>query len=88
MPQPLKDSESENLSEVRPGRLTNRISVPEIACRLEIGRMAVYAMLEQGLLPGIRFGRRWIVTRHAFEQWEKTCGARTGLYPPTEVEVN
>jgi hypothetical protein len=36
-------------------------------------------MLEQGLLPGIRLGRRWIVTRHAFEAWEKTCGTRTEL---------
>ena len=51
-----------------------RISIPEIAKRLHVGRIAVYAMLEQGLLPGVRLGRRWIVTRHAFEQWERTCG--------------
>jgi excisionase family DNA binding protein len=50
------------------------MSIPEIARRLAIGRLAVYAMLEQGLLPGIRLGRRWIVTRQAFEEWERTCG--------------
>ncbi len=56
------------------GETSSRVSVPEIARRLHIGRLAVYAMLEQGLLPGIRLGRRWIITRHAYEQWERTCG--------------
>jgi len=58
----------------RAGMTPGRLSVPQIAQRLNIGRLAVYDMLEQGLLPGIRLGRRWIVTRHAFEQWERTCG--------------
>ena len=53
---------------------SSRISTPEIAKRLAIGRLAVYAMLEQGIIPGVRLGRRWIVTRHAFENWERTCG--------------
>ena len=53
---------------------SNRMSIREIARRLDIGRVAVYQMLDEGLLPGIRLGRRWIVTRHAYEQWEKTCG--------------
>ena len=57
---------------------SSRMSIPEIARRLGIGRLAVYAMLEQGLLPGIRLGRRWIVTRPAFEAWERTCGRRAG----------
>jgi excisionase family DNA binding protein len=60
--------------------MTNgRIAVPEIASRLGIGRLAVYAMLEQGILPGIRLGRRWIVTQAAFERWERTCGSRQAL---------
>src|ERR1039457_2433044 len=46
--------------------MSGRMSIPEIARRLGIGRLAVYAMLEQGLLPGIHLGRRWIVTRHAY----------------------
>lgn len=56
---------------IQPG---GRITIPEIARRLAIGRLAVYAMLEKGIIPGIRLGRRWIVTRHAYELWERTCG--------------
>ena len=65
----------------------SRISVLEIARRLNIGRMAVYTMLEQGIIPAIRLGRRWIVTRHAFENWERTCGMPTGLQGKTEHKV-
>jgi excisionase family DNA binding protein len=72
-----------------PGRVSSRISVLEIADRLSIGRLAVYAMLKQQILPGIKLGRRWIITRHAYEQWERTCGMRlgTGLETQTEVTV-
>jgi len=66
-----------------------RVTVAEIARRLGIGRMAVYAMLEQQIIPAVRLGRRWIITRHAYEQWERTCGMgkRTGLTPQPEVTV-
>ena len=66
-----------------------RITVPEIASRLGIGRLAVYTMLEHDMLPGIRLGRRWIITRHAYDQWERTCGMRpgTGLGAQPEVRV-
>ena len=87
MPAPITDSNSEQPSETPRGRLSSRISVPEIAQRLEIGRVAVYSLLEQGSLPGIRLGRRWIITRHAYEQWERTCGMRAGAGLPTEPEV-
>jgi len=53
-----------------------RITVPEIALRLCIGRLAVYEMLDRGIIPGIRIGRRWIITRHAYDQWERSCGMR------------
>jgi excisionase family DNA binding protein len=89
MSDPLSDSNSGHPTETPAGRLTSRISVPEIARRLNIGRLAVYAMLDQGIMPGIRLGRRWIITRHAYEQWERTCGmqARTGLHARPEVTV-
>ena len=66
-----------------------RITVPEIAWRLSIGRLAVYTMLKQGIIPGVRLGRHWIVTRYAYEQWERTCGVRAGagLIPSPEVTV-
>ena len=56
-----------------------RITVPEIAKRLAIGRLAVYAMLEQNIIPAVRLGRRWIVTRFAYEAWERGCGAKPGF---------
>ena len=64
-----------------------RMTVEEIAHRLDIGRLAVYTMLEQGTIPAIRLGRRWIVTRHAFESWERACGMATGLPRRTEHKV-
>jgi excisionase family DNA binding protein len=67
--------------------MSSRMSIPEIANRLSVGRIAVYTMLEQGIIPAIRLGRRWIVTRHAFENWERTCGMPTGLQRKPEHKV-
>ena len=67
--------------------MSGRMSIPEIAVRLSVGRLAVYAMLERGIIPAVRLGRRWIVTRHAFENWERTCGMPTGLQGKTEHKV-
>lgn len=53
---------------------SGRITVG-IALRLNIGRMAVYTVLERRIMPGIRLRRRWIITRHAYEQWGGTRGA-------------
>jgi len=66
-----------------------RITVPEIARRLSIGRLAVYELLQRSEIPAIRLGRRWIITRHAYEQWERTCGARNdaGFSGKPEVMV-
>jgi excisionase family DNA binding protein len=86
MPDPITNCTFAELG-ATPTGLSSRISVPEIAQRLEIGRVAVYSLLEQGSLPGIRLGRRWIITRHAYEQWERTCGMRAGAGLPTEPEV-
>src|SRR5260370_41151523 len=83
---PLANSVSGSSCQV-PCRRSSRISVQEIAQRLDIGRLAVYAMLERGIIPGIRPGRRWIITRHAYEQWERTCGMRAGAGLPTQPEV-
>lgn len=89
MPDPLLELNSGRSGRAASDHLSHRISVPEIAQRLGVGRLAVYAMLEQGTMPGIRLGRRWIITRHAYEQWERTCGmrSRTGLHARPEVTV-
>ena len=65
----------------------------DVAQRLHIGTRAVYAMLERGILPGIRIGRRWLVTKNAYEQWERTCGLRqasniAGLSGKPELTLN
>ena len=57
-----------------------RLTVKEVALRLAISDKAVYGLLERGVIPGIRYGkRRWIITRHAYGEWERTCGV-----PPQE----
>jgi excisionase family DNA binding protein len=81
------DSAVDVSTSIHPQTASNRMCVQEIAGRLNIGRLAVYAMLEQGIMPGIRLGRRWIITRHAYEQWERTCGTRTGAGLGTQPEV-
>ncbi len=53
-----------------------RIRIPEIAERLAIGRLAVYDLLKQGVIPGILLGKRWIVTRHAYMEWERSAGRK------------
>ena len=89
MSDPAEGPNSRQSNDSQPCPRGNRISVEEIARRLEIGRVAVYSMLEQGIMPGIRLGRRWIITRHAYEQWERTCGMRAsaGLHSRPEVTV-
>ena len=89
MSDPAKNSGSGGSGELLSIRPSGRMSVEEVARRLDIGRPAVYSMLEQGIIPGIRLGRRWIITRHAYEQWERTCGTRVGagLQPQPEVTV-
>ena len=79
---------SKQLSDVDRRGPSSRITAQEIARRLDIGRLAVYAMLEREIIPG-RLGRRWIITRHAYENWERTCGTRTsaGLGAQPEVTV-
>jgi excisionase family DNA binding protein len=79
----LQELTNRDAGDSRAGRMT----VPEIAGYLNVGRLAVYELLEQGIIPGIRLGRRWIITRHAFEQWERTCGMRAGLAAQPEVTV-
>jgi excisionase family DNA binding protein len=53
-----------------------RISIEEIVGRLQIGKKAVYALLHQKEIPSIRIGRKWIISRGAYEQWERTFGSR------------
>jgi excisionase family DNA binding protein len=72
--------------------MNDRITIPEIATRLSLGRAAVYQMLERGVIPAIRIGKCWLVTRYAFDKWERSCGTtaakraqRASTSPPNRV---
>jgi excisionase family DNA binding protein len=53
-----------------------RILVPEICKRLQLGRDAVYALLDAQVIPAIRIRRKWIIGRYAYDEWEKSFGKR------------
>lgn len=74
----MSDEDPHFSAEGTADRRSGRISVPAIARRLRIGRLAVYSMLNQGIIPAIKLGRRWIITRRAYEEWERSCGTRAG----------
>lgn len=58
------------------GNGSARIQVPEICRRLEISEKAVYALLEGRIIPALRMRKRWIIGRHAYEEWEQNIGKR------------
>jgi len=64
-----------------------RISIRKIAIRLSIGRAAVYKMLEEHVIPAIRLGKRWLVTRHAYLAWERGCGRENIQTDTTNLAV-
>jgi excisionase family DNA binding protein len=66
-----------------PEQRDGRISVLDIARPLDVGRQAVYAMLARRILPGIRLGSRWMVTRAAFQRWAEMCGMSAGASAPS-----
>lgn len=47
----------------------DRITIGEIA-----GKYAVYKALHEGIIPGVRMGNRWMVSRVSFQRWLETCG--------------
>jgi len=59
------------------------IGVSEISERLGICEDTVYAMLKDGAIPNIRYGRRFIISRAAYERWESAIGeTRNNSRPP------
>jgi excisionase family DNA binding protein len=61
--------------------LHTTITVPEIAGRMGICEETVYDMLRKHEIPNLRHGRRFIVTRTAFERWESTIGEAVTVQP-------
>lgn len=52
------------------------ITVEEIARRLDVCEAAVYRLLTQGQIPALRLGRKWLVSRTRYEQWEASFGGQ------------
>ena len=50
------------------------ITVREISERLGICEETVYDMLRSRTIPNIRYVRRFIISRVAYEKWEATIG--------------
>jgi len=50
------------------------ITVPQISERLGICEETIYDMLRDRKIPNIRYGRRFIISRAAYERWEGTIG--------------
>ena len=44
------------------------ISLEEVAARLGIGRNQAYEFVQKGKIPALRFGRRWLIPRVAFDR--------------------
>ena len=61
------------------GRGSARITGSEICQRLALGERAVYALLDARIIPAIRVGKRWVIARYAYEQWEKTFGQNNAI---------
>jgi excisionase family DNA binding protein len=53
---------------------SSRITVKEICRDLGLGRVRVFDMLEKNIIPNIRMGRTYLVSRYAYEEWKKTLG--------------
>ena len=50
------------------------ITVRQISERLGICEETVYDMLRDQTIPNIRYGRRFIISRAAYEKWEAAIG--------------
>ncbi len=50
------------------------ITIPEIADRLDVCEETVYDLCKRHIIPSIRPGRRFIISRTAYEKWEATIG--------------
>ena len=59
----------------------SRITVDEIMRDLNLGRLSVYALLEQNHIPSIRLAGRWIIIRPAYAEWKARAGAKPLPFP-------
>lgn len=47
--------------------------------RLGVCNATVYDLLKRGEIPSLRLNRVYIISRYAYEQWERTFGTRSKI---------
>jgi excisionase family DNA binding protein len=47
---------------------SDTVTVDDVAARLGIGRNQAYEFVQQGKIPSIRLGRRWLIPRVALDR--------------------
>jgi excisionase family DNA binding protein len=56
------------------------LSMADLTVLTGKSRNTVYKMLRNGTIPSMRTGHgshaNFLVTRHAFDEWQKTCGVK------------
>jgi excisionase family DNA binding protein len=62
----------------RPDGVRTTIKAPEISQRLGVCEPTVRDLLRKQIIPNVRYGRIWIVSRNAFERWEQNIGVNPG----------
>lgn len=50
------------------------LTVKDVAEQLGIGINQAYSACERGQIPTVRFGRRWLIPKPAFQQWLEFSG--------------
>ena len=50
------------------------LTVKDVAQQLGIGINQAYSACERGQIPTVRFGRRWLIPKTAFQQWLHASG--------------
>ena len=59
------------------------MTIKEFCERLQISSSIVYRMIKSGIIPAIKFGRRWKIPRSVFG----SCDGIPGSYPRMVNEV-
>jgi len=55
-------------SRKQPDESADVMSLAEAARRLSIGKNQAYQAVQAGRIPALRFGRRWLIPRAAFDK--------------------
>lgn len=50
------------------------LTVVEVGRLLGVSRPKLMQLLRDGVVPNVKHGRKYIITRQAFERWQGECG--------------